>query len=285
VSGYIDQYKFSGKDGMVEISSALAEGMTPVVSYWSSRGMAWLDGKRGQGDGVCKAEHPSQCAAKVQVSNFAVEMGTTATAMANTPSPVPTPAPAPAPAPFATSGGSSDVVIVGQAATGQEIGEGWMSFSGVDAFTGEDVHRMPAGDVAACLQYARTHGLGCFVIWHDTAFFRQQSGEQCHGALFLSSEATTYLTETPPQVQEWPASPAPQIQTASEQWPAPQLQSAQATDEYSAWKIGDADDVAAKMAEMQAAAKAGWTVVHNRDTGDIYYYNKVTRQTAWTPPA
>jgi hypothetical protein len=81
---------------MEELSAALAAGMTPVVSYWTSEDMLWLDGAvaeaqypflnnvPGKGNGVnsreprrkmsgCKKDTPNDCGEKVKLYNFAIE--------------------------------------------------------------------------------------------------------------------------------------------------------------------------------------------------------------------
>jgi len=63
----INDYK-----GMLELSAALAAGMTPVVSYWSSDKMLWMDGQGMDGKGPCKRDNAAACPASVQFSRFAV---------------------------------------------------------------------------------------------------------------------------------------------------------------------------------------------------------------------
>jgi len=58
--------------GMLELSLALAAGMTPVVSYWSSDQMLWMDGQGTDGKGPCKNDNAAACPASVQFSRFAV---------------------------------------------------------------------------------------------------------------------------------------------------------------------------------------------------------------------
>merc|ERR1712217_114552 len=49
----IENYQWAGRDGMAELSSALARGMTPIISYWKDTNMLWLDGMGGDGKGPC----------------------------------------------------------------------------------------------------------------------------------------------------------------------------------------------------------------------------------------
>lgn len=59
--------------GMSELESALAAGVTPVVSYWGSEGMQWLDGAGPDGKGPCVSDHSSACPGSVLFSQFSVE--------------------------------------------------------------------------------------------------------------------------------------------------------------------------------------------------------------------
>lgn len=56
-----------------EISRALAEGVTPVASYWSNKNMLWLDGLGADGDGPCARDAPDACGDFSRFSDFAVE--------------------------------------------------------------------------------------------------------------------------------------------------------------------------------------------------------------------
>mmetsp|Transcript_129796 Transcript_129796/g.361662 ORF Transcript_129796/g.361662 Transcript_129796/m.361662 type:complete len:408 (-) Transcript_129796:125-1348(-) len=79
---------------MSEISAALSAGMTPIISYWRSKHMRWLDG--GGKDGPdCKVDHPSICADSVKFYGFSIGPYTPP------PETTPQPAPAPAAAPWA----------------------------------------------------------------------------------------------------------------------------------------------------------------------------------------
>lgn len=68
----VDKYYAKGRDGMAELSRALAAGMTPVISYWSSRDMQWMDGVGRQGRGACLSDG-DVCPESVRFSSFAVE--------------------------------------------------------------------------------------------------------------------------------------------------------------------------------------------------------------------
>jgi len=64
--------RISDYTGMPELSAALAAGMTPVVSYWSSDKMLWMDGQGADGKGPCKRDNAAACPASVRFSRFAV---------------------------------------------------------------------------------------------------------------------------------------------------------------------------------------------------------------------
>jgi len=69
----INSYMERGVDGMVEMSKALAAGMTPIVSYWSSTKMLWMDGTGMDDTGYCTFETPGVCKAAAKVYGFAIE--------------------------------------------------------------------------------------------------------------------------------------------------------------------------------------------------------------------
>jgi len=71
--------------------------------------------------------------------------------------------------------------------------DGFQVFAGMDTFTGSDVYMMPASDIAACKQLCIERGLGAFVVYNGTAYFRQQSPEQCRAKLVRRSGATTFV--------------------------------------------------------------------------------------------
>ena len=60
-------------EGNAAMTSALTQGMTPIVSYWSDKGMLWLDGKGKDQKGACQVDHPNQCADSVKFYDFAIK--------------------------------------------------------------------------------------------------------------------------------------------------------------------------------------------------------------------
>lgn len=69
----IDSYMKNGVDGMLALSKVVALGMTPVVSYWSSTKMLWMDGTGMNQKGYCAFETPAICNSAAKVYGFAVE--------------------------------------------------------------------------------------------------------------------------------------------------------------------------------------------------------------------
>eukprot|EP00931_Biecheleriopsis_adriatica_P031348 TRINITY_DN18397_c0_g1_i1.p1 TRINITY_DN18397_c0_g1~~TRINITY_DN18397_c0_g1_i1.p1 ORF type:complete len:353 (+),score=69.30 TRINITY_DN18397_c0_g1_i1:58-1116(+) len=63
--------EYPADPGFAQISKALSEGMTPVVSYWKASDMLWLDGP-GMGEGPCKSDSQN-CGSAVQFYGFSVE--------------------------------------------------------------------------------------------------------------------------------------------------------------------------------------------------------------------
>merc|ERR1719323_327364 len=61
-----------GRDGIAEMSAALAQGMTPIISFWASDNMLWMDGV-GQGGGECPTDSAASCPHSVKFSNFTIE--------------------------------------------------------------------------------------------------------------------------------------------------------------------------------------------------------------------
>jgi len=58
--------------GNVELTSALAQGMTPIMSYWSDDGMLWLDGEGADHKGPCHIDHADRCGESVKFYDFAI---------------------------------------------------------------------------------------------------------------------------------------------------------------------------------------------------------------------
>lgn len=66
-------YHFLGQDALHKMTKSLRDGMVPIVSYWASEDMQWLDGQDINGEDPCPADHPKLCPAEgPQVSNFIV---------------------------------------------------------------------------------------------------------------------------------------------------------------------------------------------------------------------
>jgi len=62
-----------GYAGSGELSAALRAGMTPIVSYWSSPDMLWMDGQGQDFQGPCAADEPEKCGAAAKFYGFSVE--------------------------------------------------------------------------------------------------------------------------------------------------------------------------------------------------------------------
>lgn len=63
--------EYAADPGFEHLSRALEDGMTPVLSYWKSQDMLWLDGP-GNGGGPCR-EDTQLCGVGPQFYGFAVE--------------------------------------------------------------------------------------------------------------------------------------------------------------------------------------------------------------------
>lgn len=72
----LDQYAphAASRDGLAELTEALAAGMTPIISYWGmGQDLSWMDGKGPTGQGPCD-DGPATigaCADMVKFSDFA----------------------------------------------------------------------------------------------------------------------------------------------------------------------------------------------------------------------
>mmetsp|Transcript_45067 Transcript_45067/g.130408 ORF Transcript_45067/g.130408 Transcript_45067/m.130408 type:complete len:424 (-) Transcript_45067:279-1550(-) len=64
--------RVGGYSGMAELDAALAKGMTPIVSYWSSDEMLWMDGKGMDSQGPCWKDLPDRCGEAVRFYGFSV---------------------------------------------------------------------------------------------------------------------------------------------------------------------------------------------------------------------
>eukprot|EP00418_Pyrodinium_bahamense_P098278 CAMPEP_0179044886 /NCGR_PEP_ID=MMETSP0796-20121207/17898_1 /TAXON_ID=73915 /ORGANISM="Pyrodinium bahamense, Strain pbaha01" /LENGTH=631 /DNA_ID=CAMNT_0020741285 /DNA_START=48 /DNA_END=1943 /DNA_ORIENTATION=+ len=90
----------SNYGGMAELSHALEAGMTPVISYWSSDDMLWMDGRGPSGQGPCLSDNAGACSGSVKFSDFTLsKIGEPAPAPAPL-APASAPASAPVPAPL-----------------------------------------------------------------------------------------------------------------------------------------------------------------------------------------
>jgi hypothetical protein len=94
ISATVDSYKFGAKNGIAEVSEALAAGMTPIISYWSNVGLGWMDGSRpdpgGGVEGVCEIDTPKDCPEYVKIYGFSVMDGVSEPPPTTTTSPPPT---------------------------------------------------------------------------------------------------------------------------------------------------------------------------------------------------
>jgi len=55
---------------IAKMDEALAAGMTPIMSYWSSDEMLWMDGAGQDGKGACTEDLPKLCGEAVRFYNF-----------------------------------------------------------------------------------------------------------------------------------------------------------------------------------------------------------------------
>jgi len=66
-------YQAAGHEAMAELTAALQAGMTPVISYWKSEDMLWMDGLGADGRGPCVKDSPDFCPDTVRFYGFSVE--------------------------------------------------------------------------------------------------------------------------------------------------------------------------------------------------------------------
>jgi len=59
--------------GMKELTHALLDGMTPIVSYWADDDMLWMDGLGDDKKGPCKQDSAKKCADEVRFFDFSIE--------------------------------------------------------------------------------------------------------------------------------------------------------------------------------------------------------------------
>jgi len=68
----VDEYGVKGHEAMQELTDALQAGMTPVISYWKSSDMLWMDGLGADGRGPCVQDSPDMCPDHVRFYGFSV---------------------------------------------------------------------------------------------------------------------------------------------------------------------------------------------------------------------
>jgi len=68
----IEKYRWQNRNAMVSLSSMLDKGLTPVISYWSSPHMEWLDGLGKDGQGPCMQDVPQRCAESMRFQHLSV---------------------------------------------------------------------------------------------------------------------------------------------------------------------------------------------------------------------
>jgi hypothetical protein len=242
LKGEVNNYHFNGRDGMPEVTRALAEGMTPVVSYWTSTGMGWLDAKaEGPKGGVCNSDVPSECSASVRVYGFSLERGIVSV-------------PAPAAASLYRMPRRITPLPPSTADRSAAVDAEWAPYPGKDTFAFHDVHQMNSADLDACKRYAREHDLAVFVVRRGTAYFRAHSGPACRARLEDSSEATTYILRSNLEPVFGPAAGVSKMATTEK------------------------DQESMRNRVGRATIHPNWFEASDADGGE-YYYNKGTGQT------
>jgi hypothetical protein len=260
LSSMISNYQANGRDGLLEISKALADGMTPVVSYWSADDMGWLDGKGPQG-GACEADHSDQCPDAVKVYGISYETGADGSAPS---------ASMPAMPAQPASNGITPGLQDAQASEWEAANVGanimpvpnvddpeWAIYPGKDTFSFADVHRMSAADIGACKAYASINSIAAFVVWRGDCYFRQQSGPACRDNLKDSSEATAYISRSSLASAEMQATPAAVVSPSVAGAPPAGV--------------------------MPVLGVPGWEKTQT-SAGEVYYYNVNTGETSWSLP-
>uniref|UniRef100_A0A7S0B3C1 Apple domain-containing protein n=1 Tax=Pyrodinium bahamense TaxID=73915 RepID=A0A7S0B3C1_9DINO len=71
----LDKYHYKGRNGMIELTRILRAGVTPVISYWNSPDLAWMDGLGVDGKGPCVRDTPEACPSTVRFYDFVVGKG------------------------------------------------------------------------------------------------------------------------------------------------------------------------------------------------------------------
>lgn len=66
-------YPYGGRSGMAQLTQSLRNGMTPIISYWSSNDMLWMDGKGADGLGPCGKDDKEACGKSVSFYNFMLD--------------------------------------------------------------------------------------------------------------------------------------------------------------------------------------------------------------------
>jgi len=69
----VRDYSFRGQNTRKQLTEALQAGMTPIVSYWSSDDMLWMDGKGQDGKGPCERDNAAACGPSVSFYDFSIE--------------------------------------------------------------------------------------------------------------------------------------------------------------------------------------------------------------------
>jgi len=60
------------KDSWDDLRDALKRGLTPVMAYWKSDNLLWLDGLGEDGRGPCARDQPEYCRDRIRFSNFSI---------------------------------------------------------------------------------------------------------------------------------------------------------------------------------------------------------------------